>query len=96
MRGRMSIENKDNSKKKITQASLTMRILAGCYLLYLVYQLVRGLPDSVGSSRIVTIAGIAVFLLLSIILLGHSVYLLKTEGYDKEGENQDRESGKED
>ena len=91
MRGRMSTKKKDNNKNKITQASLTMRILAGGYLFYLVYQLIRGLPESSPNSRIVSLAGIVVFLLLGIFLLGHSFYLLKTKGYDKSGENEDNE-----
>lgn len=89
MRGRMNTENRKNNRSNITQASLTMRILAGGYLLYLVYQMVRGLPESAGSSRIVTLVGIVLFLLLGVILLGHSLYLLKTGNYDKDGENKD-------
>lgn len=85
----MSTEKKNNGRNNITQASLTMRILAGGYLLYLVYQLVRGLPESVGNSRMASLAGIAVFLLLGIFLLGHSLYLLKTKRYDQGGEHKE-------
>lgn len=92
----MSREKKDNHRNNISQASLTMRILAGCYLLYLVYQLVKGMPEIAGASRIVSMVGIAVFSLLSLLLLGHSIYLLKTGGYDKGKEEEDSKDKEDD
>lgn len=85
-------EKKDSpNRKKITQGSLTMRILAGAYLLYLVYQMVAGLDAASGNTKIISLVCIVLFLVLGLLILGHSIYLVKIKAYD---DGSDKEAEK--
>ncbi|MGN0306895.1 MAG: hypothetical protein ACI4DN_01635 [Lachnospiraceae bacterium] len=85
----MKEKKNGENRKKLTQGSLMMRILAGAYLLYLVYQLVRGYPLTTGNSRIVSLVGIVLFSITGILILGHSLYLIKTGRYENNKEKDE-------
>ncbi|MBQ9989356.1 MAG: hypothetical protein IJP31_00190 [Lachnospiraceae bacterium] len=86
------MENKQDNqgRKTITQASLTMRILAGGWLLYLVYQMISGLDTATGNTKIISIICIVLFLVAGLTILGHSIYLWKIKAYD---DGSDKEAG---
>ena len=82
-------KNKDN-RNNVTQASLTMRILAGVYLLYLTWQMAQGLNTAAGKTKIVSMVCLVLFFVLGVLVLGHSIYILKTRKYG-EGEEGKKE-----
>lgn len=73
--------NKKEAKYIPTKAMLNVRILAGVYLLFLVYQMYQGLDTTVGSEKTFMIAAVVVFLAAGILLIVFSARALKIGRY---------------
>lgn len=64
-----------------TRGMLNVRILAGVYLLYLVYRMYQGLASSAGTERLFMIAAVIVFLVIGALLIVFSALSLKKGRY---------------
>lgn len=74
----------DKNKKKVyvvTQSSLILRIFAGVYLLYLVYQMVNGWQQNSETMAMISIVASVIFAVVGMILIVQGVYFLITGRY---------------
>jgi hypothetical protein len=73
----------EEQKKKITATKhvLIVRILAGAYLLYMVYELIRNWQDCEGMTLILSIVGAIAFVIVGVGFIVSSVYALQTGRY---------------
>lgn len=74
-------EKKEKRAYNSTKASYIVRILAGFYLLYLVYQMMIDWESCTGFTLVASILGMIAFVVCGIGFISYSIYALHTGRY---------------
>jgi hypothetical protein len=82
-----------NKYKGTTKLSLTIRIVVGVYILYTAMSLVKGIPQAVGTEKLLFIAFTVFFTVAGVLLVVFAgkalLYKQYDDGSDKEEDNND-------
>lgn len=85
-----------NKYKGTTKLSLTIRIVVGIYILYTAISLVKGIPQAVGTEKLLFIAFTVFFTVAGVLLVVFAGKALLNKQYDDGSDTEDNNDNIED